>query len=108
MKLTYWTIPSIILNSDEFSLRAKRKKEVLEAFKALSEKEQNNYKRDVEKRTLEYSDGFHLLDVCLSESRGGDICSESVSMPIPPEYFAGYVPPPKVELPDGELMEGLL
>jgi len=107
MNLTYWTI-SRVTDSDAYSLRGKRKKEVLKKFKGLGEDSQKDYSDQIEKRTLEYTDGFNLLDECLSEDRGGAICTESVAMPIPPEYFAGYVSPQKTELPDKDFMEGLI
>lgn len=65
MKLTYWYAPKIG-DSDCYSVRAKTKKEaerIREEFGGAEEYD------TVRKNTVEYKDGFDLLDQCMAEGR---------------------------------------
>ena len=65
-KLTYW-VALCTNDSDRYSIRAKTKKEVLAGLAEAGHEIGKGY--DAPKKvTVEYSDTFDLLEMCLSES----------------------------------------
>lgn len=64
MKLTYW-VAKCINDSDVYSIRRKTKKSVLEAIKG-----NEGCYAEPKQVTVEYRNGFDLMEMCLGEGRG--------------------------------------
>lgn len=105
MKLTYWSI-ECMEDSNAYDIRTKTKREAL--AKLADHFDPEGFASVVERITIEYADGFDLLDSCLGEGREGTMVVDRKEYPIDFQTTCRYqrpVPAPIIEKhlrkPDG-------